>query len=415
MSIISKIVLSIFSFLILIIGYIISNEVEFNSTIIQLPIESNAKCLDGSPYKFILIKGKDSGIKNFLLYFEGGSWCGTDVKPKPSIEECRKRALTNLGKNTFSINIKYIFSRFTRFFSNKEKYNPSFYNWNKILIKYCDGFGHISNKNSYGLYFNGINNTLGILNYLKKNFDFENADNIVISGYSAGGLAALLYSNYIDSITKKKNNTIVIADSGFLNLIDYDKIKEGENDVKKVFKDVVKYSGNNDIILKHVCKYYNNSEEKYLCMLPEGYVENIKIPVLIMQNSFDSWKMRHILKESCFLSFKFLNKCNKEQIDNIIKYGEKLNDRMIEYFKKKENFSFWINRLIGHTLTIFNSQIYGDKYKINNIKLGDFIKEWVENNLFKNKRKHVFYIYPNISLVNNYKDIYLYSYILPFL
>ena len=363
----------------------------------------------------MLIKGKDSGIKNFLLYFEGGSWCGTDVKPKPAIEECRKRALTNLGKNTFSINIKYIFSRFTRFFSNKEKYNPSFYNWNKIFIKYCDGFGHISNKNSYGLYFNGINNTLGILNYLKKNLDFENADNVVISGYSAGGLAALLYSNYIDSITKKKNNTIVIADSGFLNLIDYDKIKEGENDVKKVFKDVMKYSGNNDIILKHVCKYYNNSEEKYLCMLPEGYVENIKMPVLIMQNSFDSWKMRHILKESCFLSFKFLNKCNKEQIDNIIKYGEKLNDRMIEYFKKKENFSFWINRLIGHTLTIFNNQIFGDKYKINNIKLGDFIKEWVENNLFKNKRKHVFYIYPNISLVNNYKDIYLYSYILPFL
>jgi hypothetical protein len=177
----------------------------------------------------------------------------------------------------------------------------------------------------------------------------------------------------------------------------------------------MKYSGNNDIILKHVCKYYNNSEDKYLCMLPEGYIENIKIPVLIMQNSFDSWKMRHILKESCFLSFKFVNGCNKEQIDNIIKYGEKLNDRMIEYFKKKENFSFWINRLIGHTLTIFNSQIYGDKYKINNIKLGDFIKEWVENNVNKNKTKHVFYIYPNISLINNYRDIYLYSYILPFL
>ena len=363
----------------------------------------------------MLIKGKDSGIKNFLLYFEGGSWCGTDVKPKPAIEECRKRALTNLGKNTFSINIKYIISRFTRFFSNKEKYNPSFYNWNKIFIKYCDGFGHISNKNSYGLYFNGINNTLGILNYLKKNFDFENAENIVISGYSAGGLAALLYSNYIDSLTKKKNNTIVIVDSGFVNLIDYDKNKEGENDVKKVFKDVMKYSGNNDIILKHVCKYYNNSEDKYLCMLPEGFIENIKIPVLIMQNSYDSWKMRHILKESCFLSFKFVNGCNKEQIDNIIKYGEKLNDRMFEHFKKKDNFSFWINRLIGHTLTIFNSQIYGDKYKINNIKLGDFIKEWVENNVNKNNTKHVFYIYPNISLINNYRDIYLYSYILPFL
>ena len=42
-------------------------------------------------------------------------------------------------------------------------------------------------------------------------------------------------------------------------------------------------------------------------MLPEGYIEQIKLPVLIMQNSFDAWKMRHTLKESCFLTYKFLN------------------------------------------------------------------------------------------------------------
>ena len=414
MSLISKIILLLTSLIILLLGYLISTEIEFTPKFIELPLESKAKCLDGSPYKFMYIKGRDSGIKNFLLYFEGGSWCGTDVKPKPTIESCRQRALTNLGKNTFGINLKVIFSRFTRFFSNKEKYNPSFYNWNKIFIKYCDGLGHISNTNSYGLYFNGLNNTLGVLNYLKKNFDFEKAENVVISGYSAGGLAALIYSNFINNLTIKKNNTIVIADSGFVNLIDYDKIKEGEDDIRFVFKNVMKYSGNNDIILKTICKYYNNPEEKYLCMLPEGYIEQIKLPVLIIQNSFDAWKMRHILKESCFLTYKFLKGCNEKQKDNIIKYGEKLNKRIEEHFKVRDNFSFWINKLLGHTLTIFNYKIYGDKYKINNITLGDFIKEWVDNNLYKNKKKHVYYTNQNNSLIDDYKDIYWYTYILPF-
>ena len=59
----------------------------------------------------------------------------------------------------------------------------------------------------------GKNNLLGVLNYLKYNYDFTNADSVILSGFSAGSFSTLIYANYIDSLTTKKNNTFIISDS----------------------------------------------------------------------------------------------------------------------------------------------------------------------------------------------------------
>ena len=118
--------------------------------------QANAKCLDGSNYRFQLIKGFGNGQDKFLLSFEGGGWCGSEAKaPSSTIEACRKRALTPLG--THSSLCSFTLSRFQRLFSNKPQYNPEFYNWNKVVIKYCDGFGHQSNTDNYVMIEESIN------------------------------------------------------------------------------------------------------------------------------------------------------------------------------------------------------------------------------------------------------------------
>ena len=43
----------------------------------------------------------------------------------------------------------------------------------------------------------GKNNLMGVLNYLKLNNNFTEADSVILSGFSAGSFATLIYANYI--------------------------------------------------------------------------------------------------------------------------------------------------------------------------------------------------------------------------
>ena len=114
-----KIIIIFLSLIILFISFIIYKELEFNIESIELPKKYNAKCLNGSPYKFQYIKGFNEGINNFIIYFEGGGYCGSELRPTTTIESCRKRALTSKGKNTlFPF---FTLSRYMKLFSNKKK------------------------------------------------------------------------------------------------------------------------------------------------------------------------------------------------------------------------------------------------------------------------------------------------------
>jgi hypothetical protein len=73
-----------FSFFILILSiflYLYLFEIEY-FPIIELDNSYNAKCLDGSNYRFNFIPCKNDGKNKFFLYFEGGGWCGQETLVK---------------------------------------------------------------------------------------------------------------------------------------------------------------------------------------------------------------------------------------------------------------------------------------------------------------------------------------------
>jgi hypothetical protein len=74
--------------------------------------------------------------------------------------------------------------------------NKLFHDWTKVFVIYCDGslyFGHrkdpVLHKNRK-LFFRGANNTFEVFSYLDKNYDIYNGEKIVLTGISAGGVAA---------------------------------------------------------------------------------------------------------------------------------------------------------------------------------------------------------------------------------
>ncbi|KAK1568738.1 hypothetical protein Q3G72_028166 [Acer saccharum] len=63
-----------------------------------------------------------------LSYTQGGGWCN-------NVTDCLSRSNNRLGSS------KHMEKEvaFSGMLSNEQKFNPDFYNWNRIKVRYCDG------------------------------------------------------------------------------------------------------------------------------------------------------------------------------------------------------------------------------------------------------------------------------------
>lgn len=69
------------------------------------------------------------------------------------------------------------------------------------------------------MYLRGTNNTLTHLQYLNDTFQLYSRPQIVLAGTSSGGMAALLWANFVQD-SAIKSRVYVFADSAVL-LLDY--------------------------------------------------------------------------------------------------------------------------------------------------------------------------------------------------
>ena len=89
-----------------------------------------------------------------------------------------------------------------------------------VFLKYCTGTGHQGYKKDpidykgQKLYFRGQYATVGQLNAIDKLYKLFNATEIIVTGQSVGGLAAMLWANYIASKSLNTTKVLCLADSG---------------------------------------------------------------------------------------------------------------------------------------------------------------------------------------------------------
>lgn len=118
------------------------------------------------------------------------------------------------------------------FLSGDEEHNPGFHDWTKVYLKYCDGSGHQGtrslplNYKNKDLYFRGQNVTIGQLDAVDATYKlWTEGTEIIVSGCSAGGLAAFIWTNYIAG--KAKGKVYSVPDSGIF--LDAANIRNGQN------------------------------------------------------------------------------------------------------------------------------------------------------------------------------------------
>ncbi|CAI7842542.1 unnamed protein product, partial [Closterium sp. NIES-54] len=151
------------------------------------------------------------------IYLPHGGWCR-------NANECVGRSRTALGSSTFYPADPTIATipppSFNGILSSNSSINPPFYNWNLVRLIYCDGGGYagtagrVDINNNTAIYLDGWNILQAVIEDLKSNQGIKSADQILLSGSSAGGQAVVTLCDRIAAAFPWAP-TKCISDSGF--------------------------------------------------------------------------------------------------------------------------------------------------------------------------------------------------------
>lgn len=278
-----------------------------NFTLIHLN-DPAAKCLDGSTPAFYFHPGTEAD--KFLIFFESGGLCRGDGLAD-MIEYCYKRSFTNLGSS-----LNYPESRSFddwAFLTPDERYNP-FHTWNRVFIPYCDGTLHTGSRldavkyKDRSLFFRGSNNTIAHLQELDQRFRLFAATNITVTGTSAGGVAAFIWSNYFYERASNPEGLLILPDSGTM-ILDFPNLYNNKTLIDYTIETYKLVLSETTMPLKEcVLKYPSQIE----CFQSGNLYEFIKPRTFVLQSQYDSWGLIQVLQFRCIpnVNPSNLSKCN---------------------------------------------------------------------------------------------------------
>ncbi|KAL3843591.1 hypothetical protein ACJIZ3_000994 [Penstemon smallii] len=258
-----------------------SNALMVGLTLIQGAASKGAVCLDGTLPGYHLHRGFGTGANSWLIQLEGGGWCN-------NIRSCVYRKKTHRGSSTY-------FEKqipFTGILSNKAEENPDFYNWNRVKIRYCDGasFAGDSENKAAGLQFRGQRIWLAAIEELMSR-GMHNANQALLSGCSAGGLASLLHCDEFRTLLPGRTKVKCLSDAGlFMDAVDV----SGGHTLRSFFAGVVSLQG----LQKNLPSTCTNHLDPTSCFFPQNFIANIKTPLFILNAAYDAWQLQASLAPS---------------------------------------------------------------------------------------------------------------------
>jgi O-palmitoleoyl-L-serine hydrolase len=274
-----------------------------------------ARCLDGTPPRYWLQSAKQGSVNasKWIFDFEGGAWC-------ESIEDCASRAygytcwlgstrpecLERQAPGDGFPGIPYndtmdfldipscLGSRWCGgLMNNDPTKNELSYDWNKVMVEYCDGFSYASNNSTVTyvsfngtdnlpLYFRGRANVDAMIADLSTHHGLSDATDVLISGNSAGGLATYWAADRL-SAQLSPAKVWVAPDSGFF--ITDDSYTKWPNALRWLVE-----QGNltdNGLNENCVAAMRQTGGDVVSCAFPQVVAQYITTPLFVMNGRFD--------------------------------------------------------------------------------------------------------------------------------
>ncbi|KAL3613811.1 hypothetical protein CASFOL_041885 [Castilleja foliolosa] len=250
-------------------------------TFLDSAVSKGAVCLDGSPPAYSIEQGHGSGVNNWMIYLEGGGWCNTT-------SDCIGRSIGWLGSSYSRNNKTY----YNGLLTGNQTYNPEFYNWNRVFLVYCDGASFSGDVEEVdpqtNLHYRGARIFNAIMEDLLAK-GMSNAENVILSGSSAGGLATLFHcDNFRQQVVPNAKRVKCISDSGFfMHAKNLPGVKEREDYFTKIV----------DLhqMAKTIPTSCTSKMNPGLCLFPEYLVDDIQTPLFILESSFDYHQLREMI------------------------------------------------------------------------------------------------------------------------
>ncbi|KAK2636689.1 hypothetical protein Ddye_031481 [Dipteronia dyeriana] len=242
-------------------------------TYVETAVAKGAVCLDGSPPAYHLDKGFGVGINNWLVHIEGGGWCN-------NVTTCLSRKNSRLGSSK-QMEKEVAFSGML---SNEQKFNPDFYNWNRIVVRYCDGASFTGDVEAVNPRSKGF---LAIIEDLLAK-GMKNAQNAILSGCSAGGLASILHCDKFRTLIPMDTKVKCFSDAGyFIHIKDVSGVKH----IEAIYNDVVALHGSSKNLPESCTSRLNPA----LCFFPQYMARQIETPLFIINAAYDTWQINNSL------------------------------------------------------------------------------------------------------------------------
>lgn len=281
---------------------------------LQLLPKGSGRCLDGTPAGYYLWKAEqDDRTLNYrthwVVFLEGGGWC-------LSAEDCAIRSTTSAGSSRLWSELGSkggILSRCCALTSME------FCNMNKVFVPYCDGasfggardipLGRAGNVSlPTGVTPNVVRSDgrailVGVIRHLITHHGMGNATDVLVSGCSAGGLAALLYGSLVrDELQQSGANLKRFKLASFSGLFFAPRhglrtARQGPAHLtpfERQMRQVVELS---NLSLPSTCQYRTVPGHEWRCLLGTAPLMAVPadIPVFVVQSTFDLFHTNCIL------------------------------------------------------------------------------------------------------------------------
>ncbi|KAH7435262.1 hypothetical protein KP509_06G056400 [Ceratopteris richardii] len=328
-------------------------------------------CLDGSPPAYSMEMGSGSGKDSWIVHLQGGGWCNT-------LDDCLQRSTTYLGSS------KYMTAfGFGGILSNSMAYNPDFYNWNRVYVRYCDG-GAFSGDVETGvqvtnggktstLYFRGRMVWEAIIDDLLSK-GMSSADRAILSGDSAGGSSVIFHCNRFRKKMPSSTDVRCLSDAGYF--MDIPNLANGYS-FQQFFDDIVAL--HKITMLPSGCTSQRSLGQ---CYFPEYSLQYVTPPIFLLQSPYDNFQVRYILAPTGTYSGgswdackQALLGCSSSQLSII--QGQ-LRARMLDSlnsFIGNKNWGMYMISCYYHTQVV-DTFIWNSNSKINSLTPAQAFSRW---------------------------------------
>ncbi|CAH9079391.1 unnamed protein product [Cuscuta epithymum] len=243
-----------------------------NATLVKS--DPGALCLTGKPAAYYFDHGFGSGVRNWLVYLQGGAWCN-------NVEYCATAyaQLKNLTLDPIPYSFKDILS-------NKKEVNPDFFNWNRVVIRYCDGSSFTSDServyeyNGTKLYFRGLRIYKAVMQELLHKLEMRTAKNALLVGGSAGGVAVSLHCDGFRDLLPHATRVKCFSDAGYF--FPSKKFARGEI-FTQTFQGLMAHGS-----IKALPEECTSRMSPHLCFFPQNVEQHIKTPIFFLMSAFDT-------------------------------------------------------------------------------------------------------------------------------